>query len=79
MGGRREGKKKTAIEWDAVQPVQQISIILYAQNDQSYRVINWHVAAGQQCIALVRRPRRNKMQWKKRVEGNRGAFCRLQS
>lgn len=72
-GGRKKKKKKkqpnnkTVLKGDAVQPVQQISIVLYAQSDHSYCVINWHVAVGQQCIALVRCPQCNKMQWKKRV------------
>lgn len=59
--GWREGKK-TVVEWTAVQPIQQISITWYAWSGRSHRVINWHVAAGQVCIALVRCPQCNKIQ-----------------
>lgn len=62
MGVSEVGSKKTEAEWEAVQPIQQISITWYAWSGQRYRVINWRVAAGQQCIALVRCPQRNKMQ-----------------
>ncbi len=59
---RGKGRKKTVAEWKAAQSIQQISIIWYAWSSQSYRVINWHVAAGQLCIALVRCSQCNKMQ-----------------
>lgn len=66
MGGKAGKKKKTVADSEAIQPTQQISITLYAWSGQSRRVINWHVAAGQQCIALVRCPQCNKMQWEER-------------
>lgn len=55
--GVRKGRKKTIAQWKEVQPIQQISITWYAWNSR-----NWHVAVGQQCIALVRCPWCNKMQ-----------------
>lgn len=59
----RQGRKKKL--WQ-IQRQYGISITLYAWSGQSRRVINWHVAAGQQCIALVRCPQCNKMQWEER-------------
>lgn len=59
---QRGGDGKMVAEKKAMQPTQQISITGYARSSQSYRVINWHVAAVQLRIALVRCPQCNKMQ-----------------
>lgn len=63
-GGRWGGVKQKQTKRQSTASTQQISITSYAWSKQSSRVINWHVAAGQQCIALVRYPQCNKMQWK---------------